>query len=66
MRFGMVDLLACMALFDDDPDRINHIDESFNSVTPRDVMRVAKQYLVTKNRTELILNAGHPSTAAQP
>jgi predicted Zn-dependent peptidase len=65
-RFGLVDLLACLALFDNNPDRINHIEESFSSVTPRDVMRVAKQYLTASNRTELILTAGRPPAGATP
>jgi predicted Zn-dependent peptidase len=33
-RFGLVDLLACFALFDDDPARINRLEAEFRSVRP--------------------------------
>jgi predicted Zn-dependent peptidase len=57
-RFGLVDLLASFALFDDDPDRINHIEEEFRKVTPELVQRVAREYLRPGNRTVLLLEAG--------
>ena len=65
-RFGLVDLLACMALFDDDPERINHIEQAFSGITTTDVMRTAKRYLQPANRTELILKAGRPTSGVSP
>ncbi|WP_203294780.1 M16 family metallopeptidase [Maricaulis parjimensis] len=52
-RFGLVDLLAAFALFDDDPERINRITEGFNQVTPELVMSTAQEYLRPTNRTVL-------------
>lgn len=54
-RLGLVDLLACFALFDDDPARINRIEAEFAKVTPELVLRTAQQYLVKENRTVLVL-----------
>lgn len=52
-RFGLVDLLAAFALFDDDPSRINRIEEGFDQVTPELVLATAQEYLRTTNRTVL-------------
>lgn len=52
-RFGMVDLLAAFALFDDDPSRINRIEEGFDQVTPELVLATAQEYLRSTNRTVL-------------
>jgi len=57
-RFGLVDLLASFALFDDDPQRINHIDEEFDRVTPELIMQTARDYLRPGNRTVLALEPG--------
>ena len=57
-RFGLVDLLASFALFDDDPARINRIESQLRLVTPELIRRTAQTYLVTSNRTELQLGAG--------
>ena len=57
-RVGLVDLLATMALFDDDPSRINRIEEAFRAVTPELIQRVAQDYLRPANRTILMLEAG--------
>ncbi len=56
-RFGLVDLLASFALFDDDPARINDIEEQFRAVTPELVMQVARDYLRATNRTVLRLES---------
>ncbi len=56
--FGRADLLASFALFDDDPGRINHIEEHFKSVTPDLILKTAKEYLRPTNRTVLALEAG--------
>ncbi len=38
-RFGLLDLLACFALFDNDPARINRIESEFRAVTPERISR---------------------------
>jgi len=52
-RFGLADLLACFALFDDDPSRINQIEGEFAKVTPAMLMQTANRYLQPANRTIL-------------
>jgi zinc protease len=59
-RFGLVDLLANFALFDDDPERINRLEQDFRSVTPELVQRVARDYLQPARRTVLLLQADRP------
>jgi predicted Zn-dependent peptidase len=58
-RVGLVDLLACFALFDDDPNRINHIEEEFAKVTPELVLKTAQEYLRRDNRTILVIEPGN-------
>jgi zinc protease len=57
-RFGLVDLLASFALFDDDPARINAIEAELRSVTPAQVQDAARRYLRNENRTVLTVEAG--------
>jgi predicted Zn-dependent peptidase len=52
-RFGLADLLACFALFDDDPTRINQIESEFAKVTPAMLMQTASRYLRPESRTIL-------------
>lgn len=54
--FGRADLLASFALFDDDPGRINHIEEQFKKVTPEVIRRTVTEYLRPTNRTILIID----------
>src|SRR6478672_13458073 len=49
--FGRADLLAALALYDDDPNRINTILTDLDQVTAVDVQQAAKKYLVPSNRT---------------
>ena len=56
--FGRANLMACFALFDDDPARINGLEESFRKVTPAIVQRTAKEYLNSANRTVLTIEPG--------
>jgi zinc protease len=51
--FGRADLLASFALFDNDPARINSLEEEFRKVTPELILRTAQEYLRTTNRTVL-------------
>jgi zinc protease len=53
--FGRADLLACFALFDDDPARINTLEEQFKKITPELIRKTVKEYLQPTNRTILII-----------
>ena len=53
--FGRADLLASFALFDDDPSRINEIEDRFREVTTEDVDQTIDEYLANRNRTILTL-----------
>lgn len=55
---GKADLLACFALFDDDPGMINRIEEGFLKVTPELLQKTAKKYLDSSQRTVLELKPG--------
>jgi zinc protease len=59
--FGRADLLATFALFDDDPDKINRIEDELRKVTPELIMRTAREYLRTTNRTVLRIETGPAS-----
>ncbi|MEI8297036.1 MAG: pitrilysin family protein [Pseudomonadota bacterium] len=65
-RFGLVDILACLALFDDDPARINRIEAEFNKVTPELIRATARRYLVPSNRTTLLVVPGKPAAGDTP
>ena len=43
--FGRANLMACFALFDDDPSRIDSLEAEFRKVTPQVVERTAREYL---------------------
>jgi predicted Zn-dependent peptidase len=53
--FGKANLLASFALFDNDPARINRLEEEFRKVTPALIQQTAKEYLRPTNRTILTL-----------
>ena len=61
--FGRADLLACFALFDDKPDKINQIEANFRKVTPALIQKTAKEYLRKTNRTVFILNVEKAAAA---
>jgi len=54
---GRADLLACFALFDDKPDKINEIEANFRKVTPALIQKTAKEFLRSTNRTVVIVKA---------
>jgi zinc protease len=63
--FGLVDLLASFALFDDNPARINSLVSEFEKVTPAQIQKTAQEYLRPENRTVIVLNPqAAPPTAA--
>ena len=53
--FGTADLLASFALFDNDPSRINTLENEFRTVTPELILRTAQEYLRPTNRTILTI-----------
>ena len=53
---GRADLLCCFALFDDDPSRINEIENEFRKVTPELIKKTAREYLRATNRTVLMID----------
>jgi zinc protease len=53
--FGRADLLCSFALFDDDPARINTLEEQFKKVSPALIQKTAQEYLRKGNRTILII-----------
>lgn len=64
--FGRANMLACFALFDGDPARINALETNFRKVTPELIQRTAKEYLRSSNRTVLVLEPGAAKSAAAP
>jgi predicted Zn-dependent peptidase len=64
LGFGRADLLACFALFDDDPSRINRIEAEFARVTPELIQKTAREYLRSGNRTILTIDAKAPAQGA--
>ncbi len=66
-RFGLLDLLACFALFDDDPARINRLEADFRAVPPDLIRDVARRYLTPSRRTVQIVMPGRaPAPGASP
>jgi len=61
--FGLADLLASFALFDDDPSRINSLESQFRKITPDLIKKTASEYLVAGNRTILIVDPKKTTTA---
>jgi len=53
--FGRANLLASFALFDDDPAKINDVEEEFAKVTPDLIQKTAREYLRPTNRTILTI-----------
>ena len=57
---GKINLLACFALFDDDPGKINTLEKEFRKVTPELIRKTAQEYLTPINRTILIIEPKAP------
>ena len=64
--FGRADLMACYALFDDDPSRIDSLETEFRKVTPQLVERTARDYLRKTNRTVLLIEPGADAPEEEP
>ena len=65
-RFGLVDLVAAFALFDDDPTLINRIESEFRKIEPEMISDVARRYLNDKQRSILIVEPGKQPAGAPP
>src|SRR5215472_14475596 len=63
--FGLMDLLASFALFDDNPGRVNDLVAQFNKVTTEFLQKTAQEYLRSSNRTIIELQPT-PKDAAAP
>jgi len=64
--FGLMDLLASFALFDDNPARINSLVAQFDRVTPELVQKTAQEYLRPTNRTIIDLQPAKKEVATAP
>ena len=64
--FGLADLLASFALFDDNPARINTLVSQFEQVTPELIQKTAQEYLRSENRTVLVLETKPAEAPATP
>ncbi|MGC4034429.1 MAG: pitrilysin family protein [Chitinophagaceae bacterium] len=53
---GKLSILASFALFYDNPAMINTVEDSFKKVTPELIRKTAKEYLLSTNRTILIVD----------
>jgi zinc protease len=62
--FGLVDILASFALFDDNPGRVNTLAGQLEKVTPELLQTTAKEYLRPTNRTVLVVEPKAPAAAA--
>jgi predicted Zn-dependent peptidase len=62
--FGLADLLASFALFDDNPARVNSIIQDYEKVTPALIQKTAQEYLRPENRTILLLQPQQAQSAA--
>ena len=63
--FGRADLLASLALYDDNPELINEFEAQIAAVTPDLIHKTAKEYLRPGNRTVLVLEAGAADPSAE-
>jgi zinc protease len=63
-RFGLVDLLAVGAMWEDDPNWVNRLEAGFNAVTPELLLATAKEYLRPTNRSILLVQPAAPAGAA--
>jgi predicted Zn-dependent peptidase len=61
--FGTANLLASFALFDDDPGKINRIEDEFRKITPEAIQKAAQEWLRPTNRTILTVEAGAEALA---
>jgi predicted Zn-dependent peptidase len=61
---GKLNLLASFALFDNDPNKINALDDGFASITAQQIQKTAKEFLRRENRTIYTIIPGAKDTPA--
>jgi zinc protease len=61
---GKLNLLASFALFDNDPNKINALDDGFASITAEQIQKTAKEFLRRENRTIYTIIPGAKDTPA--
>jgi zinc protease len=64
--FGLTDILASFALFDDDPGRVNTLASQLEKVTPELLQKTAAEYLRPENRTVLVVEPKAAATEPAP
>ncbi len=68
--FGLMDILASFALFDDDPGKVNTLASQLEKVTPELLQKTAAEYLRPENRTVLVVEpkaaSAEPAAGAKP
>jgi hypothetical protein len=67
-KFGLMHLLACFTLFDNQPQLVNTILDGFLAVTREEVQSAAKKYLRNERRAIVFrtpVKAGSPDTAGE-
>ena len=63
-RFGLVDLLAVGAMWENDPGWVNRLEAGFDQVTPELLLATAREYLRPTNRSILLVQPAPPAGAA--
>jgi zinc protease len=64
--FGLMDILASFALFDDDPGKVNTLASQLEKVTPELLQKTAAEYLRPENRTVLVVEPKAASAEPAP
>ncbi len=62
-RFGLIDLLAVGAMWENDPQWVNRLEAGFDQVTPELILATAREYLRPTNRSILLVQPA-PKPAA--
>ena len=63
-RYGLMHLLACFTLFDNQPQLVNSILDGFLAVKPEEIQSVARKYLRPENRA-IVFRAPSKSSAKE-
>ncbi|MGC1906857.1 MAG: pitrilysin family protein [Candidatus Acidiferrum sp.] len=63
-RYGLMHLLACFTLFDNQPQLVNSILDGFLAVQPEEIQSVARKYLRPENRA-IVFRAPSKSSAKE-
>ena len=64
-RFGLVDMLAVGAMWENDPGWVNKLEAGFDRVTPELILATAKEYLRPTNRTIVLIQPAPTQGAAK-